>query len=159
MMEDHAELVDRLQRALAAAWLERPELLNVPGASMACKVDPNYYLALYPAFIDFLSRSAGMYHDKVREALVRTGNLPVNQENGAFSLVLRLIWEQGGALRHNRLESCFLHNSFIDRALMLYARQAREFPISSLAISVVDKQKSQDFLNGRTQLEAMAFKE
>lgn len=80
-------------------------------------------------------------------------------DGGAESIVLQVVWEQGGALRRARLESCFIHNSFIDRALLLYGRQAQEQPISSLAIAGEDEHKAQAFLEGRTQLQGMAFRQ
>lgn len=158
MIEDHAERVDRLQRSLAAAWLERPELLNQPGSALACKIDPHYYLGLHPGFVDFLAKTAGMFQKNVRQSLLRTGNLLANAEGGADSIVLQVLWEDGGNLRRARLESCFIHNSFIDRALLLYGRQSQELPISTLAIAGEDEQKAQAFLEGRTQLQGMAFR-
>lgn len=175
MIDDHAERVDRLQRALASAWLERPELLNRPGASLACKLDPHYYLALHPGFVDFLAKAAGMFQKNVREALLRTGNLLFHSvpgagagagadpeaepgHPGALSVQLQVLWEEHGKLRQARLESCFVHNSFIDRALLLYGRQSQELSVSSLAIASSEAPKVQAFLKGRTQLEEMAFR-
>jgi len=169
MIDDHAQRIDRLQRALALSWLERPGLLNRPGESLACKLDPHYYLALYPGFVDFLAKAAGMFPKNVREALVRTGNLlcdaavpapPLEGEaaDRALSLTLQVLWEEGGAERQARLDACFVHNSFIDRALLLYGRQSQELPVSSLAIAQAESGRVSSFLKGRTQLQGMAWR-
>ncbi len=158
MIEDHAGRVDRLQRSLAAAWLERPELLNQPGAALACKIDPHYFLGLHPGFMEFLAKSAGMFQKNVRQSLLRTGNLLAHAESGEESIMLNVLWEESGKVRRARLASCFIHNSFIDRALLLYGRQGQEMPVSSLAIAGEDETKAQAFLQGRTQLQGMAFR-
>ena len=155
-MDDHVERVDRLQRALAQSWLERPELLNVPGVSLACKVDPCYYLALHPGFLDFLAKAGGMFHKKVIAALVRTGNMLMMPGKGGHIVRLRLVW--GASVEQNgRLDVNFIHNSFIDRALKLYAKQDAELPISGLRIHSLERERVTTFLQGKTELQALAF--
>lgn len=159
MIEDHTERIERLQRALAEEHLERGDVLNLPGRSLACKVDPYYYLALYPAVVEHLSRHAGMFQGKALDALVRTGNLLTHPQSGAPSLFLNVIWNQSGTARRARLEVCFLHNSFVDRALVLYARQEGELPVADFSVDASDKSLVEAFLAGKTALADLAYRE
>lgn len=156
MIIDHAQRIDRLQRVLAEAWLERPSLLNVPGASLACKLDPYYYLGLYPGVVDFFAIRCGMFHANVLQHLVRTGNLLVHPQGGTPRITLRVVWKEGQ--RRARLDGCFLHSDFIDRALMLYAGEPHEQPVSSLSIDAREKQRIALLLQGKTPLQKMAFR-
>lgn len=158
MIDDHAERTDRLQRALAEAWLQRPEILNVPGRSLACKIDPFYYLALHPGFLDFLAKAGGMFRRNVAAALVRTGNLLTAPRDKSPAIRLHLLWGDAGE-QNGRLDVNFIHNSFIDRGLKLYARREEELPISGLRVHASERETVARFLEGKTELQALAFGE
>lgn len=159
MIEDHAERIERLQRALAEEYMARGDVFNVPGRSLIFKVDPHYCLGLFPGVVEFLARHAGMFPHKVRESLVRTGNLVVHPETGAPSLPLHLLWDQGQIVKRVRIECCFLHGGFVDRALLLFARQEGELAVSPLSVDAQERDKVNAFLEGKTPLAGLAYRE
>ncbi len=158
MIDDHAERTDRLQRALAEEWLQRPEILNVPGRSLACKIDPFYYLAVHPGFLDFLAKIGGMFRRNVLASLIHTGNLLTAQADKSPAIRLHLLWGDAGE-QDGRLDVNFIHNSFIDRGLKLYARSESELPISGLRIHASERDVVASFLEGKTELQSLAFGE
>ena len=57
-LADYTGCVDHLQKALGRAFAAEPWLLNLPGKSVACKIDHFYYLAVMPGFLETLGRVA-----------------------------------------------------------------------------------------------------
>jgi hypothetical protein len=156
MIVDYTELIERMQSEIARRYLEYPETLNYPGKSFACKVDPYYYLAVYPALFTVLARWARTMKHRVEEALVRTGSL-VSGPAEARSLSLKVVWEtQGFGLEQRTLEICFLHSSFIDRGVMIYG-DGREPPASPLRIDAAERARVDAFLAGKTGVASMAY--
>jgi len=94
-MKDYQDALTRLQKGLASGYQSSPTVLNIPGQSLMCKVDPDYYLALEPIFTEILSRWAISFPQGVQETLVHTGNLvyckPLNTHIIPLTLTLSLI--------------------------------------------------------------------
>lgn len=160
-MFNYTELADRMQRELAARHAQAPDLFNYPGKSLACKIDPHYYLAPYPGFHRQLARWCGVRPSLAQEALVRTGNLVLGASNGddrAASLRLKLVWEDlaAGGIQRARMDVCLIHSSFVDRGVALYTQGAAP-QVSGLKIESNEKESVQAFLQGKTELQSMAW--
>lgn len=149
-MIDYADIVNALQKSLAEAFAGNPALLNEPGLSLACKIDPFYYLAIYPGFRDFFVTRCGLGPAKVEEALIKTGDLLTNKPERAPSLRVKVLWSaRPGVLRRAELEAAFVHASFIDHALRLYAK-ANPPSVSELRLAVEERGRVERFLTGKT---------
>lgn len=137
-LADYQDRVDRLRRALARAWRRDPALLNIPGRSVACKIDPNYYLALQPAFDTALGRAAGMLPRSAAEALVRCGLFITSAPGREHVLPVEVFWgghggARGGA-RGGVVSASFLDAEFVDRALLLHGGAASGLPVADLRL-------------------------
>ncbi|MBG0775493.1 MAG: hypothetical protein H0S85_03560 [Desulfovibrionaceae bacterium] len=152
-MIDYTGVLDAVQQALAARVARRPELINTPGRSLACKIDYNYYLGLDPQFVDATAAWAGLEPALVRAALVRTGDLITSPDDREGRLTLTVAWPGG----RTRIGACLLHSNCIDRALYLYAGTAGPLPISELRIDPAFRAALDRFLEGKSPLEAVAF--
>ncbi len=153
-MIDYIELCNRMQRELALRYTQRRDLLNLPGRSLACKLDPFYYLAMYPGLLAPLARWAATMPNRAEEALIKTGSLILGGHERKPWLVLQVSWADGR--RRARFKACFLHSSFVDRAVQLYAGLA-EPPVSDLRIDAAHREKVQRFLEGKTEVLGLAF--
>lgn len=129
-LKDYQEIVTRLQKGLAQAWAEDPLVLNLPGRSVACKVEPDYYLALQPAFAEHLARWAGMLPGSAIEALVKTGLVITAKPERTHVIEVGVVF--GG--RRTVIRASFVDADFIDRALKLYAGQLAGLEVSDLRI-------------------------
>ncbi len=158
MLVDYTSLLEELQKGLAKRFLEQPSFLNVPGRSPAMRLDHSYFLALFPDFPAALGKIARIDADTVTEALIRTGNLIIRREQRRPSLRLRLVWPEGrGRLKRAKLQVCFLHAGFIDRALLLYAKRQEPLPVSELRIEASDRGFVSHFLANKTEVAGFAF--
>jgi hypothetical protein len=157
-MIDYAQTVNELQKRLAEAFRQDPATLNLPGRSIACKIDPLYYLALHPGFCAAMARWAKLDQDLVETALIKTGDLVTNSLDRSPALVLNLTWEEQAKRSPlvARLNVCFVLASFIDRALLLYAG-AEALPISALRIAAGDQERVKERLTGKTEVMSLAF--
>lgn len=153
MLTDYQELVPRLQRALARAFVRAPWVLNMPGRSVACKIDPLYYLAPQPGFRESLARWTGVLPERVDEALVRTGNIITSPPERAPWLVLRVVY--GG--REQGLRASFLDADFVERALRLYAGMETGLPLSELHLAEASRDEVVRLFADKTLPAGMAW--
>ena len=152
-LKDYSEIVERLQRALGKGFADEPWLLNLPGKSVACKIDQYYYLAVMPGFLETLGRLGGMFPDQVREALVKTGNLVTRAPDRDPVVSLTVSW--GG--RGVTVKGAFVDADFIDRAAKTYGGMGSVLAVSDLKVSEEDKDKVEAFFEGKTPPQALAY--
>ncbi len=130
-LPDYQELVFRLQRGLALTWSQFPDVLNLPGRSVACKIDAHYYLAPQPLFDQSLARWAALRPETVAQVLVKTGNVitsPPEREH----VVEVSVWLEG---RVRPMAASFVDAEFVDRALKVYAGQPSGLSLSDLRLA------------------------
>lgn len=152
-LKDYQDSLTRLQKGMANAYKQSPQVLNVPGQSVACKVDPNYYLALEPVFTEILARWAISFPDSVLETLSHTGSVVVCKPMATHVIPLTVSW--GG--RDYEIQAAFLLADFVDRALKLYAGVADPLPVSELRIRADEKNAVEAFFAGLTPPGNVAF--
>ncbi|QJB54883.1 hypothetical protein [Pseudodesulfovibrio sp. zrk46] len=152
-LKDYTETAERLQRALGKGFADEPWILNVPGQSIACKIDQYYYLAVMPAFVDQLARLGGMFPDKVTEALVKTGNFITKAPDRNPLLPLTVGWGGKGI----GVRAAFVDADFIDRAVKTYGGMGSVLNVSELKISQEDKSKVDAFFDGKTAPQKLAY--
>lgn len=152
-MKDYQDALTRLQKGLASGYQNSPQVLNTPGQSLMCKVDPEYYLALEPIFTEILARWAVSFPQGVLETLVHTGNLVFCKPLGTHVIPLTVNW--GG--RDYEVQAAFLAADFVDRALKLYAGVLEPLPVSELRIRADERAAVEAFFGDKTQLNAVAY--
>ena len=154
-MIDYGDVLSRIEKALGRRYAEAPSILNVPGKSLACKVDQDHYLGLRPGFINVAAKWAGMLPETAEEALVKTGVLLTDRERKPYSGKIRVLEEGGGGIL--AIHADFIQASFIDKALALYGGQTAPPPISPLRIHVSERDALNVFFDGKTPLQGLAF--
>lgn len=154
-LQDYKIRIDRLQQGLGKAFVENPFILNIPGKSIALKVDPYYYVAFEPAFTEKLSRFGVMLKKNVRETLVRTGNLVTHPETRSPIIKIRMKWND----RNYNMNVCFVESGFIDQALKIYGGVKEEIGLSEISILESEKERLEKFFGERTPLKSVAFVE
>ncbi len=152
-LKDYQDALTRLQKGLAQAYRESPQVLNVPGQSVACKVDPEYYLALEPVFTEVMARWAVSFPESVLETLTRTGNVVVCKPLSTHVIPLSVSW--GG--RDFEVQAMFLLADFVERALKLYAGAAAPLPVSDLRIRLDDRKAVEAFFGTSTPPNSVAY--
>lgn len=152
-LTDFTEMVERLQKGLGKAFAEEPWMLNLPGQSVACKIDQHYYLAVMPAFAERLARLGGMFPHHVVEALVRTGNLITRAPDRDPVLPLTVAWEGPSVT----VRAAFVDADFIDRAVKTYGGSEGGLNVSELKISGRDRERLEAFFEGKTPPEGLAY--
>lgn len=150
---DYAEAVERLQRGLGRAMDEEPWVLNIPGKSVACKLDHLYYLAVMPAFVEKLSRFSGMMPEKVVETLVRTGNFITRPPEREPVLPVGVTW--GG--RVYEIRAAFVEADFIDRAARLHGGMDSGLNVSDLKLTAASREAVELFFEGKTPPQGLAY--
>lgn len=138
---------------MGKAFAEEPWLLNMPGRSLACKVDQHYFVAVMPAFADQLARLGGMFPDQVTEALVRTGNFITRSPERDPVIPLTVGW--GGP--SVTLRAAFVEADFIDRAVKTYGGMSGPLNVSELKISEGDRGRLESFFEGKTPPQNLAY--
>ncbi|QLA17623.1 hypothetical protein [Desulfolutivibrio sulfoxidireducens] len=154
-MIDYAEILPRIEKALGDRYRGNPDLFNVPGISLACKVDPFTYVALRPAFVDFAAKWAGVSQKDAEQTLVRTGNLLVDQDRKRLDGPLEVLADEAGPVM--RLVVDFVPAAFIDRAVVLYGGEPAPPPVSRLRVHPRERQRLAAFFSGKTPLLDLAF--
>jgi hypothetical protein len=155
MIVDHSEALERIARALGERYRQAPYILNVPGQSVACKVDAFHYLAIQPMFIKYLAQWAAMLPTRVEETLLKTGNLLSDAGHSKHYHQIRVVEEGAGEAR--AIGASFVLATFIDRALVLYGGGERPLPLSGLRIAGSERQALAPFFAERTPLQDLAF--
>ena len=152
-LKDYQDALTRLQKALGQAYQQTPGVINVPGQSLVCKVDPDYYLALEPIFTEIMSRWAVSFPESVLETLTRTGNVVVCKPLSTHIIPLTVNW--GG--RDFEVQAAFLLADFVERSLKLYAGVAQPLPVSELRIRADEKKAVEAFFGELTPPNAVAY--
>lgn len=152
-LTDYTEVVERLQKAIGKGFVEEPWIFNMPGKSIACKIDQYYYLAVFPAFSEQLAKLGGMFPDQVNKALVKTGNFITKAPERNPLLSLTLGW--GGT--PVTVKAAFVDADFIDRALKTYGGLGAVLNVSELKISEADKAKVEALFEGKTPPQNLAY--
>jgi len=155
MLVDFSEVLGRLEEALGRHYRESPAILNVPGVSVALKVDPYYYVALRPSFGELLGKWAGVAPERAEETLVRTGNLALGPDRSRYGRPV-LVFEEGDHTVR-RLAADFVPAEFCDRAVMLYGGETAPLPVSGLRLDSSQRPALEAFFAGKTPLQALAF--
>lgn len=155
MLVDFSEILNRLEQALGRHYRQSPSLLNLPGVSVAMKLDPFYYLALRPSFGELLGKWAAVTPKRVEETLVRTGNLVVGPGRTRYPESLA-VFEEGSATVL-RLTADFVPASWIDGALMRYGGATAPPAVSGLRLLSDQGPALSRFFAGMTPLAALAF--
>jgi len=153
MLKDYTEIVERLQQTLGNGFAQEPWTLNLPGKSIACKIDQHYYLAVMPAFLETLGRLGGMFPDQVLEALVKTGNLITKAPERDPHIPLTVAWGGKGVT----IKGAFVDADFIDRAVKTYGGLTSVLNVSDLKISEHEKAKVEAFFEGKTPPQGLAY--
>ncbi|MBI4803614.1 MAG: hypothetical protein HY795_00080 [Desulfovibrio sp.] len=154
-MIDYSESLERLEKALGEQYRQSGFILGTPGTSLACKVDPFYYLAIQPGFIKYLSRWAGMFPENVVATLVKTGNMLSDATHAVYTLPLHVF--EDGTDEVVSVGASFILASFIDRALSLHGGTDSPQPVSGLKILETDRAATDFLFEGKTPLQALAF--
>lgn len=145
-LPDYHERVERLQRGLARAWLRDPALLNLPGRSIACKLDPNYYLAAQPFFDTEIARAAGMLPATAAQALVKSGLLITRPPEREHVLQVGVVYA-GHAIT---MPASFLDADFVDRALRLYGGAPHGLQVADLRLAAESREAVEHLFEGKT---------
>jgi len=153
-IKDYAHTIHRVQRCVGRAYLDDPAVLNVPGRSLAVKIDAHYFLAAWPGARDALARLCGVMPSALADALRRSGNLTAAPDGG-LSLVLNVGW--GRPPRWRRLRSTFILAVFLEGALKMYGGRFDPLPLSGLRIHGDEKEAVLRFFNGKTPPSDTAF--
>lgn len=157
MLVDYAEILSRMEQALGRHFAQSPSILNVPGVSVALKIDPFYYLALRPTFGELLGKWAGVPPARAEETLLRTGNMVLGPGRARYPQPL-LVFEEGtGATL--RLAADFVPASFIDRAVTMYGGEAGPLSVSGLRLLASQKDSLAAFFQDTTPIESLAYGE
>lgn len=152
-LKNHSDNVERLQKALGKAFTDEPWILNMPGKSIACKIDHLYYLVVMPAFVEQLGRYGGMFPDQVLESLIKTGNMITKAPQRDPHIPLTVSW--GG--RSVTVKAAFVDADFIDRAVKTYGGVSSVLNVSELKISSADKEKVIAFFEDKTPPQDLAY--
>jgi hypothetical protein len=157
MLVDFSEILTRLEQALGRHYRLSPALLNLPGVSVALKLDPFYYLALRPSFSELLGKWAGVTPEKAEETLVRTGNLVVGPGRTRYPEPLAVFEE--GATTVLRLTADFVPAPWLDRVLLRHGGATAPLAVSGLRLVADQRPALEAFFTGMTPLAALAFGE
>lgn len=152
-VSDYQDRITRLQRGLGKAFADEPFILNIPGKSIAFKIDPYYYVAVEPAFTNKLSSSSPMSRDNVRDTLVRTGNIVSSPGSLNPLIKISLEWDS----RIYKLNVCFVESAFIDQALRIYGGAIGDIGLADIHIPLGHREMINAFFGERTKLENIAF--
>lgn len=155
MLVDYADTLSRLEQALGRHFAASPSILNVPGVSVALKIDPFYYLALRPAFFELLGKWAAVPPTRVEETLTRTGNLVLGPGHARYDKPLAVFEE--GTRTVLKLSADFVPAEWIDRAVVMYGNEPAPLPVSSLRLVDSQREALAAHFTGKTQLAALAY--
>lgn len=155
MLVDYAEILTRLVEALGRHYRQNPSILNVPGVSVALKIDPDWYLALRPSFAELLGKWAGVVPGRVEETLMRTGNLALGPDKRRYEETL-LVYEEGSSTVL-RLAADFVPADCIDRAVVMYGGEPGPLAVSGLRLVEGQRPALDAFFEGKTPLRSLAF--
>lgn len=153
---DYSSIINLVQKELAKRYDLNNNILNVPGKSIACKVDENYYLILYPSFIEYLCKICGILPNSLTETLIKTGNLIVDPVTKDFYRLVEVRWTLD--MVPIRVKAGFVVNSLIDNSIRFYGKtRKRGLGVSDLKISVRSKSNIESLFVNKTPLNSRVF--
>jgi len=153
---DYSNIINLLQKELARRYELDNTILNVPGKSIACKIDENYYLILYPSFIEYLCKISGILPNSVTETLIKTGNLIVDPVTRDFYRLVEVRWNS--EMVPITVKAGFVVNNFIDNSLRFYGRTIKSsLQICNLKISTRSKSNIESLFVNKTPLNSRVF--
>jgi hypothetical protein len=154
-LTDYQELLHRLQKAVGETFMDSPALFNLPGSSIALKLDTNYFLALAPGFVNFLARKAGLFPSRVQETLIKTGSM-ISQPPERDPVVQVVAVHRG---KRFNLNACFVLADFIDRSIQLHGRASIPLELSDVKLHPQSKPALEPLFKNKTPLHHIAFSE
>ncbi|WP_031479541.1 hypothetical protein [Maridesulfovibrio frigidus] len=152
-LQDYQTRIDRIQKGIGKAFADSPFMFNIPGKSIALKIDPYYYVAFEPSFTESLSKFSVMLKKNVRDTLVRTGNLVSDHDTRNPLIKIKLKWGD----RTYSLSACFVEAEFIDQALKMYGGVVGDIGISEMQILSSERERLEKLFGERTLLQNVAF--
>lgn len=155
MLIDYSEVLTRLQAALGREASRRPGIINVPGRSIACRIDPEWYLAVQPGFVTIISKWAAVFPKRAAEALLRTAVMAASADHSSSMLRLTVFDEL--VRRPMQLRCAFIQADWIDRALTLHGKRTNIPPVSRLRIASFEKERIDAFFLGKTAPLSLAY--
>lgn len=155
-LTDYIEIISMVQKGLVKIFEHDESVLNVPGKSIALKVDLNYYLALYPSFFEVVCKKCGILPKTLLESLIKTGNLIVDPVTKDYYRLIEVRWKSD--MTPIKINAGFLVSSFVDNSFKLYGRKIKTpLPISNLKISRKYKSNIDPLFSNKTPLNLSAF--
>lgn len=154
-MKDYYTILDQIKKQIGTMYLQDHSILNNPGRSLACKLDPFYYLAPLPLFFNVLSHWSGHLPQTIKKTLLITGNIVSSGKNKEFCLTLDLKPSLHQPIQ--TLTCCFVLADFIDSSLKIYGLQQTIPPVSELKLMDYEREKVKKFLATKTDLQDLAF--
>ena len=155
MLVDYADTLSRLVEALGRHFAASPSIINVPGVSVALKIDPFYYLVLRPTFFELLGKWAAVPPTRVEETLARTGNLVLGPGRTRYDKLLAVFEE--GTRSVLKLSADFVPAEWNDRAVVMYGNEPGPLPVSSLRLVDSQREALGAHFAGMTPLAALAY--
>jgi hypothetical protein len=155
MLVDYADTLARLEKGLGRHFAESPSILNVPGVSVALKIDPFYYLVLRPVFFELLGKWGAVPPSRVEETLARTGNLVLGPGRAGYDKPVAVF--EDGTRTVLKLPADFVPAELIDRAVVMYGNEPGPLPVSGLRLVAGQRDALAKHFTGVTQLAALAF--
>jgi hypothetical protein len=157
MLVDFSEILTRLEQALGRHYRLSPSLLNLPGISVALKLDPFYYLTLRPIFGELLGKMGRRDAGKGRRDPGAHGQSGGRPGRTRYPEPLAVFEE--GTRSVLRLTADFVPAPWLDRVLIRYGGAVAPLPVSGLRLVVDQRPALEAFLAGMTPLAALAFGE
>ncbi|XPV75248.1 MAG: hypothetical protein ACNI27_11455 [Desulfovibrio sp.] len=151
-LTNYSENVERMQKGLGKAFSVSPMMLNLPGRSIALKLDTNYYFAIVPDFFEALGKYSALLPRNVATSLVKTGNIVLGPSE-KYIVKVHFRWET----KRVDMTGCFVEADFIDRALRLYGGLSSSLEISEAKIAASSKEDIAKLFEGKTPLQGLAF--
>lgn len=150
---DYTERLERLQRGIGRAFSKEPWIFNLPGKSIACKIDHLYFLAIMPAFIETLSRYTGMKPESVLETLIKTGNFITHAPDRNPVLPIGVTWSG----KVYEIKAAFMDADFIDRALKMHGGMENALNVSDLKIAAAYRPQVETLFEEKTAPQGLAY--
>jgi len=154
-MKDYAEILNQIQKGLGKAYQRLNAVLNVPGTSVAVKIDPHYYLAVMPGFVKHLAKWSGRLPNTMEETLLRSGNMPSAGTERRHILPLAVLW--GEPPERRDIKAAFVLADFLEAGLRMYGGETSPLPVSTLVIHGKDRDAVLSFFEGKTPPDGTAF--
>ncbi len=153
---DYSQIITLVQKGLARSYEQDQGIINIPGKSIALKVDANYYLILFPSFIEHVCKICGVMPKTLLDSLVKTGNLIVDPVTREYVKSVEVKWKK--EMKPLKIKVGFLISSFVDNAFKLFGTKKKSpLPVSELKISKRSKLNIDPLFTNKTPLNSSVF--